>query len=477
MFIEEETPSESKLMGSSFLMKVRCGSEGEVVFGFLCFCGNCDVRGFGGLGADSATGTFDEEREAGAADVVAGDFYGIVHALPGIVGGSQAVAHELVQSGEVHRMNTRVAETGRGLYLTPDPGEHPGRKPQGEDMSENARGFGSDNHAGVHPQILQAMVRANTGHARSYGEDPYTAAATARFREHFGEEIEVFFVLNGTAANVLSLAGVTRSHHAVICAEESHLNTEECGAPEQFTGLKLLSVPDEEGKIAPAGIAERLRGVGNPHWIQPRVVSITQSTELGTVYSLEEIRAIAEFTHQHDMLLHMDGARLSNAAVNLGVELRETTVAAGVDVLSFGGTKNGLMLGEAVVFFERALAEDFQYVRKQGMQLASKMRFIAVQFEALLANDLWRQNAGHANRMARLLAEELERVPQVRITHPVQANAVFATLPKEYIPALQQEYFFYMWDENKNQVRWMTAFDTTEEDVRGLVACIEKIAK
>jgi threonine aldolase len=339
------------------------------------------------------------------------------------------------------------------------------------------RHFASDNWAGIHPDVFKALSSANQGHAPAYGGDPWTGLALAKFREHFGRDTEAFLVFLGTGANVLGLKAVTEPHHAVLCAETAHLHADECGAPERFTGCKLLTLPTSDGKITPAQVEGCLRQDHPPHQVVPRVLSITQATEFGTVYTPAEIRALADLAHAHGLLIHMDGARLANAAVSLGVGLKETTRDAGVDVLSFGGTKNGLMLGEAVLFFDKALAKDFAFIRKQGMQLASKMRFIAAQFEALLSNDLWRRNAGHANRMASRLAEGLSPLPGVRITQPVQANAVFAVLPKGAIPRLQQHASFHVWDERTGEVRLMTAFDTTEEDIAGLVQAAGEILR
>ena len=342
-------------------------------------------------------------------------------------------------------------------------------------MQANARGFGSDNHAGVHPEVMAAIQAANEGHVHAYGYDPYTEQAVAKFREHFGNQVEVFFAFNGTATNVLSVAAVCRPFEAVICAQRSHLNTDECGGPEKFAGCKLLDLPTEDGKLTVELIEAHVRGRGDEHQVRPKMISITQSTEVGTVYRPEEIRALADFAHGRGMRLHMDGARLSNAAASLGVELREISGDAGVDVLSFGGTKIGLLMGEAVVFFDPVLAEDFLFVRKQGMQLASKMRFIAAQFSALLTDDLWLRSARHANAMARRLAERVRGIPGVEIVQKVEGNAVFAALPREFILQLQEEYFFYVWDEEKGHVRWMPSFDTTEEDVDGFAATIERV--
>jgi threonine aldolase len=336
------------------------------------------------------------------------------------------------------------------------------------------RGFASDNSSGIHPDILRAIEAANTGHCIAYGADPFTEAAVAKFREHFGEDIAVFFVFNGTAANVLALKSATRAFHAVICAESAHIQEDECGAPERFTGCKLLTVPTADGKLTPAGIQRHLRGFGFEHHAQPRIISITQATELGTVYTGEEIRTITGYAHAHGLLVHMDGARLANAAAALGAGLGELTREAGIDVLSFGGTKNGMLAGDAVVFFNRDLTQDFKFIRKQGMQLASKMRFIGAQFQALLSDDLWRRNACHANRMAGLLAEAARQIPSVRLTRPVEANAVFAVLPSEAIPTLQKASFFYVWDDARAEVRWMTSFDTTEKDIHAFIALLQR---
>lgn len=341
--------------------------------------------------------------------------------------------------------------------------------------SRNRRGFASDNNSGVHPEVLRAISSANAGHAVSYGDDPYTESAVRKLRETFGEEVEPFFVYNGTGANVLGLRALTNDFDAIICAETAHINVDECGAPEKFTGCKLLAVPSQNGKITVDRIEPLLHAMGNEHHVQPRVVSITQATELGTVYRPEEILEITRFAHDHGLLVHMDGARICNAAAFLNMGLRAVTRDAGVDILSFGGTKNGLMFGETVVFFHRESARHFKYIRKQGMQLASKMRFIAVQFETLLTDDLWLQNAQHANRMAALLAEEVRKIPGIRITQEVDANAVFAAVPRQYISLLQNEYFFYVWDEVSSVVRWMTSYDTAEEDIMGFIGLMRRV--
>ena len=327
------------------------------------------------------------------------------------------------------------------------------------------RSFASDNNAGVHPKVLQAIAAVNRGHVVGYGDDGFTAAAVRKFKQHFGSDTEVFMVFNGTAANTLGLKALTESYQAVICTDAAHIYTDECGAPEKFTGCKLIPIATSDGKLTVEAVSHAYHGIGDQHHVQPRVISLTQVTEMGTVYEPKEVRALARFAHQHNMFLHMDGARIANAAVSLGMNLRQATRDLGVDVLSFGGTKNGAMGAEAVVFFDRSLSRDFLYVRKQGMQLASKMRFISAQFEALLSGDLWRKNAQHANRMAALLKKEVGKIPQVKIVYPVDANGVFARIPRQAIARLQKRYFFYVWDEEQSVVRWMCSFDTTREDV------------
>jgi threonine aldolase len=309
------------------------------------------------------------------------------------------------------------------------------------------------------------MAAVNVGHVPSYGADPFTRDAVARISDELGGDAQVFLVFSGTAANVLCLNSMVQSHQAVICAETAHVHTSECGAAEKHIGCKLLTVPSPNGKITVAGIREHLHDIGNEHHVQPRAISITQATEYGTVYTPQEIRAIADFAHSHSLLLHMDGARIFNAAVSLNVSLKAITSGAGVDALSFGGTKNGLVAGEAVVFFKLALADDFEFKRMQGMQLASKMRFIAAQFTALLTNDLWKRSATHSNKMALALAAQLKGIPGVTLTQEVQANEVFATMPKEIIPKVQQQWPFHVWNEATSEARLITSFDTAEADV------------
>ena len=337
-----------------------------------------------------------------------------------------------------------------------------------------SRSFASDNNAGVHPEVLAALAAANTGHTVGYGDDLYTDRARAKFREHFGD-VDIFFVFNGTAANVLSLQSATRSFQAVLCSEASHIYTDECGAPEKFTGCKLIPVHAPDGKLTVDAVANHYHGIGDQHHVQPRIISITQATEMGTVYKPDEIRALADFAHSHDLLLHMDGARIANAAASQNLTLRQATGDLGVDVLSFGGTKNGLMGAEAIVFFRKELTKDFLYWRKQGMQLASKMRFISVQLETILTGNLWRRSAQRANEMARLLEAEVRRIPQAKIVYRVEGNGVFVQLPKHAIAKIQECYFFYVWNEEESVVRWMCSFDTTEDDIRQFAAFVREV--
>jgi threonine aldolase len=339
------------------------------------------------------------------------------------------------------------------------------------------RSFASDNNAGVHPEMIEAIRAANDGHVVAYGDDPFTERAVKVFQKHFGKDIAVYFVFGGTGANVLGLKAMTNSYEAVLCAETAHINVDECGAPEKFAGCKLLSLRTPDGKLRVEQIKPLLHGVGFEHHVQPRVISVSQATEMGTVYTKNELKTLARLAHDNNMLLHVDGARIANAAASLNASLKEITVDAGVDVLSFGGAKNGMMYGEAVVFFNTKLGENFKYIRKQGMHLPSKMRFISAQFEALLSGDLWRRSATHANRMARVLASELEKVPAIRLTQPVEANGVFAEIPERYVPALQKKYFFYVWNEETSECRFMASFDTTEEDIQDFVALVRKIVK
>ncbi len=327
------------------------------------------------------------------------------------------------------------------------------------------RGFASDNNSGVHPAVMDALNRVNEGHVISYGDDPYTGAAIKKIKKEFGDNVEVFFVFTGTGANVLGLRAATESWNSVICAETSHIHCDECGAPEFFTGCKLLTAATPDGKLTVDMVKKHMHGFDFEHHSQPGVVSITQATEMGTVYTPAEIRKISDYAHSLGLLVHLDGARICNAAASLDVSLRAITADAGIDILSFGGTKNGLMYGEAILFFKPSLSRNFKYIRKQGMQLASKMRYIAAQFDALLAGELWLKNASHANAMARMLADKASAIPGIEITQKVQVNGVFARIPPEIIAELQKEFFFYIWNEEASEVRWMTSWDTTADDI------------
>jgi threonine aldolase len=326
----------------------------------------------------------------------------------------------------------------------------------------------------VHPEVLAAIEEANVGHAYGYGHDPLTERLADRFREHFGDQARAYPVWGGTAANVLCLRAVCRPWEAAICAATAHLHVDECGAPEAIAGLKLLTAEGEDGKLTPAAVKRLIVRVGDEHAVQPRVISISQATELGTLYAPDELVRLAELAHEHGLLLHIDGARLANAAATLGTSLRGITSDAGVDLLSFGGTKNGLLGAEAVVFLSPELGAGFEYLRKQSLQLASKMRYLSAQLDALLTDELWLRNASQANAMASRLAARVRDLPGVTITRPVQANAVFARLPHDAIEVLQREYDFYVWDEHTDEVRWMCSWDTTEEDVDEFAAALER---
>jgi threonine aldolase len=340
------------------------------------------------------------------------------------------------------------------------------------------RGFGSDNHSGVSHEVLKAIADANVDHALAYGDDEYCARVTELFKQTFGQQANVYFVFNGTGANVLCIDAMCRSHHAVVCADTAHINVDECGAPQRIVGCKLLTVPTPDGKLTPDLVRTQLHGFGFEHHSQPRAISIAQSSELGTLYTLDEIRALADLAHQYNMYLHVDGARLANAAVSLGCSFKEMTTDCGVDCLSFGGTKNGLLMGESAVILSPALDVELKYRRKQMGQLCSKMRFMAVQFETYLSEfdgvPLWRRNPEYSNRMAQMLFNEVKDIEGVKVMYPVQVNSVFVQLPREVWTALQQDYFFYDWDMDANVVRWMCSFDTTEEDIKSFVAALKR---
>lgn len=325
--------------------------------------------------------------------------------------------------------------------------------------------FASDNNASVHPLVMQALQDVNYGYAKGYGDDPVTKEAEELFKAHFGPQAETFFVFNGTGANVLALQSATRPFNAVICTQAAHINEDECGAPEKFTGCKLIDIYTPDAKLSVPQIMPFIRERGDQHQVQQLVLSLTQSTEFGTVYNLDELKALCAYAHGLGMYVHVDGARISNAAASLGVSFYELIYQTGVDILSFGGTKNGLMYGEAVVFVHPELAEYAKFYRKQSMQLASKMRYVSAQFIALLKDNLWHKNASHANAMAQLLASKLQESGKVEIVQKVQANAVFAIIPRELTQDLQKEYYFYIFEEARNVARFMCSWDTKEEDV------------
>ncbi len=346
------------------------------------------------------------------------------------------------------------------------------------------KGFASDNWSGVCPGIMEALSDVNRGHIQAYGEgeEEITIKAREKFKKHFGVSAEVFFVYNGTAANVLGIGHLLRSYQGIVTAHTAHINEDECGAPEKSTGSKILQIDSDNGKITPDQVKPFLSSVGFQHHSQPKIISISQVSELGTVYTVEEIKALSDFAHNNNMYLHMDGARISNAAVALNMDFRSFTVDAGVDVLSFGGTKNGLMFGEAVVFFNKELSNEFEYTRKQGMQLHSKMRFISAQFDRYLTDELWKKNAQTANNMAQYLAEKIRYIPDLIISQKTEANGVFVIMPEDLIPKLQKRYFFHVWNESPvingfesyshKEVRLMCSWDTSKDDIDEFVSLI-----
>ncbi|GAA0916836.1 low specificity L-threonine aldolase [Nonomuraea longicatena] len=338
------------------------------------------------------------------------------------------------------------------------------------------KSFASDNHAGVHSAVLQAILAANVGDAPAYGDDEWTATFERQITEVFGAQAKALPVFNGSGANIVGLALMLGRYDGIICAESAHITTHETGATERLLGNKIITVPTEDGKLRPDDIVSRIHTLGVRFEVQPKVVSISQATELGTSYTPDEITALAETAHAHGLRLHMDGARLANAAAFLGCDLRAFTTDAGVDVFSFGGTKNGALGAEAVVLLDPSLQEGGPYIRLQSLQQASKMRFLAAQLSALLTDDLWRQNASHANAMAQRLAAGLAELPEVAVVHPVESNAVFASLPRAVSQELLGHYRFHYWDERAGLVRWMTAFDTTPAQVDDFLSSIQKAA-
>ncbi|WP_413454566.1 threonine aldolase family protein [Glutamicibacter sp. FR1] len=339
----------------------------------------------------------------------------------------------------------------------------------------SVRGFASDNYSGVHPRIMDAIARANGGHQISYGEDQYTEELGNVARNAFGPEAQIFPVFNGTGANVIALQSLLPRWGAVICASSAHINVDENGAPERIGGFKLLQVDTPDGKLTPELIDQEAWGWGDEHRAQPLAVSITQATELGTLYTPEEIKAITDHAHKLGMKVHLDGSRLSNAAASLGVELRALTTNAGVDIVSLGGTKNGILLGEGILTLRSELAQDLKYLRKMNMQLGSKMRFISAQLIELYGTGLWRELASHSNAMAAKLSQAVEEIDGVQLVYPTQANGVFAQLPTEVSDQLREHFRFYDWDRAAGQVRWMCSFDTTEDDVAEFIAKLREL--
>lgn len=337
------------------------------------------------------------------------------------------------------------------------------------------RSFASDNNSGVHPLVMQALIEANADHAVGYGDDPWTALATAKIKKVFGESASPYFVFNGTGANSVALQAVTRSFHSILCTQTAHIYVDECGAPARMTGCSIIAIATADGKLTPDLIRPHLHNFGVCHHSQPRAVYISQVSELGTVYTIAEVRDIADLLHAHGMYLHMDGARLANACAFLDCTMKQLTVDAGVDVLSFGGTKNGMMMGEAVIAFRPEINEHLQFYRKQSAQLASKMRYLSAQFLPYLENDLWLANATRANAAARKVADMLQSYPQIRFTQPIESNQLFFTIPSEALKKLQQAYFFYMWNEATNEARFVTSWDTSDEDIAGLEQVLKAI--
>jgi threonine aldolase len=341
-----------------------------------------------------------------------------------------------------------------------------------------SRGFASDNFAGAHPRVLEALARANQGHAMAYGDDPLTRRCEQRFCDLFGREVASYFTFNGTGANVMALMALARPGDAVLCTNWAHIHVDEAAAPERLVGVKLIDVPTTDAKLTPEHIDHHAHMIGVAHHPQPAIVSLTQSTELGTVYSADEIGALCETAHSYGMRVHVDGARIANAVAASGsgaAALRRMTVDAGVDVITFGGTKNGLMFGEAVVFLDPAVGARGHFVRKTVTQLASKMRFIAAQFDALLDDDLWLALAANSNAMARLLHEATHAIPGVELGDPPSVNSLFPRLPQAAIAPLQAWSFFWDWDVAARQVRWMTSWDTTSDDVERFAAGVTTI--
>ncbi len=336
------------------------------------------------------------------------------------------------------------------------------------------RSFASDNNSGVHPLVMDAILKANEGHAVGYGSDEWTKRAESCLAKVFGNDIKPFLVFNGTGSNMLALQTMTRPFHSIISADTGHINSDECGAPAKFTSCMVKEIVTPDGKLTPEMIEPLLHGMGDQHHSQPKVIYISQSTEMGTVYTLDEIKRMCDFAHAHGLYVHMDGSRLANAAARLGVGLRELSRDCGVDILSLGGTKNGMMMGEAVIAFRPELAENLKFYRKQSAQLYSKMRYMSAQYLAYFENDLWLENATHANEMAQLLASKIKDLPGVRFTQKVEANALILTMPRKVIDEMLESYFFYFWDEDNDEIRLVCSWDTTIEDIESFVGTLSK---
>lgn len=337
------------------------------------------------------------------------------------------------------------------------------------------RSFASDNNSGVHPSVMEALSVANQNHAFGYGDDPWTKEAVQKIKETFTTDCEPLFVFNGTGSNVVALQLMTRPYHSILCAETAHIYVDECGSPVKMTGCQIRPVTTPDGKLTPELILPYLHGFGDQHHSQPGAIYLSQCTELGTIYTPDELTAITSMAHQQGMRVHMDGARIANACAALGLSLKELTVDCGIDILSFGGTKNGLMMGECVIVFDEALKAEARFVRKQSAQLASKMRYLSCQFTAYLTNDLWLANATHANKMAHRLYEALKDFPGTRFTQKAESNQLFLTMPRPVIDRMLQSYFFYFWKEEANEIRLVTSFDTTEEDINEFIRILGTI--
>jgi len=335
------------------------------------------------------------------------------------------------------------------------------------------KSFASDNNSGIHPLIIQAIIDANQGHAVGYGDDDVTSKADSIFRKLFGEDVQPYYVFNGTGSNIVALQTLTRSYESIICAATAHIYTDECGAPAKATSAVLKPIITPDGKLTPELIAQELHGLGVQHHSQPRVISVSQSTEMGTVYTVDELKRLCDFAHSNNLYVHMDGSRLANACTHAGVELRELSRDCGVDLLSLGGTKNGMMMGEAVVAFHPEWNERVMYIRKQSAQLYSKMRYLSAQYIAYFQDGLWLQNAVHSNAMAKYLADQIRCLPGVHLTQTVEVNSLYLILSQEVIQKMLESYFFYMWNEDANEIRLVCSWDTTPSDVDGFVECLK----